>query len=180
MDRRIRGRPAGSRSRWSSWTATGLVSHWSTGARRLFGRSKEEAVGPPAVDLLPVSGRSPRDECHSRPTTGYDGLRPRAWTSSLDGGPRYPAAGRARLDRRRGADRRAGWTSCGGRTRWSAPARSGCWCWPPTPCADSRRTGTLATGTRVAVERIAPGFALHTEFPGADELARGCPRSCRA
>ncbi|MCL2733364.1 MAG: PAS domain-containing protein, partial [Actinomycetia bacterium] len=34
----------------------GLVSHWSTGARRLFGPSREEAVGRPAVDLLPVVG----------------------------------------------------------------------------------------------------------------------------
>jgi PAS domain S-box-containing protein len=32
----------------------GLVSHWSTGARRLFGLAKEEALGRPAIDLLPV------------------------------------------------------------------------------------------------------------------------------
>src|SRR5687767_12242081 len=34
----------------------GRISHWSTGARRLFGPSREEAVGRPAADLLPVSG----------------------------------------------------------------------------------------------------------------------------
>ncbi|SFC41977.1 SpoIIE family protein phosphatase [Streptomyces aidingensis] len=34
----------------------GLVSHWSTGARRLFGLSREEALGRSAADLLPISG----------------------------------------------------------------------------------------------------------------------------
>ncbi|MFF0450847.1 SpoIIE family protein phosphatase [Streptomyces sp. NPDC004609] len=37
----------------------GLVSHWSTGARRLFGPTREEAVGRPAADLLPVAGALP-------------------------------------------------------------------------------------------------------------------------
>ena len=32
------------------------MSHWSSGARRLFGPGKEDAVGRPAADLLPVSG----------------------------------------------------------------------------------------------------------------------------
>ncbi|GHI99413.1 hypothetical protein TPA0906_12790 [Streptomyces olivaceus] len=35
-----------------------------------------------------------------------------------------------------------------------------------------RADGGAATAT---VERIAPGFALHTDFPGADELARRLP-----
>ncbi|GHI99411.1 hypothetical protein TPA0906_12770 [Streptomyces olivaceus] len=37
----------------------GLVSHWSRGARRLFGLPREEAIGRPASDLLPVSGVVP-------------------------------------------------------------------------------------------------------------------------
>ena len=37
----------------------GLVSHWSSGARRLFGTTKDEAVGQSALDLLPVSGALP-------------------------------------------------------------------------------------------------------------------------
>lgn len=45
----------------------GLVSHWSTGARRLFGTTKDDAVGHPALDLLPVSGALP-DEDDPRPT----------------------------------------------------------------------------------------------------------------
>lgn len=32
----------------------------------------------------------------------------------------------------------------------------------------------------VSFERIAPGFALHTDFPGAEELARRSPTSCPA
>jgi PAS domain-containing protein len=40
----------------------GLVSHWSTGARRLFGMSRDETVGRPAVDLLPVSGAFADDQ----------------------------------------------------------------------------------------------------------------------
>ncbi|MBP0458133.1 PAS domain-containing protein [Streptomyces montanisoli] len=34
----------------------GLVSHWSTGARQLFGHSAREAVGRYGGDLMPVSG----------------------------------------------------------------------------------------------------------------------------
>ena len=64
----------------------GLVSHWSTGARRLFGAPREDAVGRPAVDLLPVSGALPDDE-DTTPYgsyAAYDGLGP-GLESSLDG-----------------------------------------------------------------------------------------------
>ncbi len=76
----------------------GLVSHWSTGARRLFAVTKEEAIGRPAADLLPVSGALPEeDESVSYgPYAAYDGLGPDL-ESSLDGRLSYPAAGRARL-----------------------------------------------------------------------------------
>jgi PAS domain-containing protein len=40
----------------------GLVSHWSTGARRLFGHSRDEAVGQQAGDLMPVAGALAGDE----------------------------------------------------------------------------------------------------------------------
>ena len=64
----------------------GLVSHWSTGARRLFGVPKEHAVGHPAVDLLPVSGVLPEED-ETAPYgsyAAYDGLGPDL-ESSLDG-----------------------------------------------------------------------------------------------
>ncbi|GHI98219.1 hypothetical protein TPA0906_00850 [Streptomyces olivaceus] len=156
----------------------GLVSHWSRGARRLFGLPREEAIGRPASDLLPVSGVVPdvgaedddTDALHSYDAyAADDGLGP-GLESSLDGRLSYPAAGRARL---------------------TAPTRHRVdvlwWTYPlvgPGPerllvlAADAdglrrdRADGGAATAT---VERIAPGFALHTDFPGADELARRLP-----
>ncbi len=129
----------------------GLVSHWSSGAGRLFGRPREDAVGRAAADLLPVSG-------------------------ALTGDAGYPTAGRARV--------------------FDTPDRPGglldllWWAYPlvgPGPerllvlAADAARVlpepDAEATGQDPAalVERIAPGFALHTEFDGADELARRLP-----
>ncbi|WP_405508140.1 SpoIIE family protein phosphatase [Streptomyces purpurascens] len=141
----------------------GLVSHWSRGARRLFGVPKDEAIGRPALDLLPVSGALPEED--TTPYAAYDGLGPDL-ESSLDGGLSYPAAGRARL---------------------SAPGRDRVdvlwWAYPlvgPGPerllvlaaDADVLRAGDIGAG---ALERIAPGFALHTDFPGAEDLARRLP-----
>ncbi|AXE89838.1 SpoIIE family protein phosphatase [Streptomyces sp. Go-475] len=138
----------------------GLVSHWSRGARRLFGVPKEEAIGRPALDLLPVSGAlaegqdpAPYDD---------DGLGPDL-ESSLDGGLSYPAAGRARL---------------------AAPGRERAdvlwWAYPLVGPGPERLLvlAADADGLRPCdgtFERIAPGFALHTDFPGAEDLARRLP-----
>ncbi|MGW3411431.1 SpoIIE family protein phosphatase [Streptomyces sp. NPDC000888] len=147
----------------------GLVSHWSTGARRLFGASKEDAVGRSAVDLLPVSGALPEDD-ETAPYgayAAYDGLGPDL-ESSLDGRLSYPAAGRARL-------------TVTGRDRvdvlW--------WAYPLVGPGQERLLVLAADAGAMrhedqdldgaAVERMAPGFALHTDFPGAEELARGLP-----
>ncbi|WP_371600072.1 SpoIIE family protein phosphatase [Streptomyces sp. NBC_00564] len=147
----------------------GLVSHWSSGARRLFGASKEDAVGRPAVDLLPVSGALPEDD-ETAPYgayAAYDGLGPDL-ESSLDGRLSYPAAGRARL-------------TVTGRDRvdvlW--------WAYPLVGPGQERLLVLAADAGAMrhedqdldgaAVERMAPGFALHTDFPGAEELARGLP-----
>ncbi|GAA4971613.1 ATP-binding SpoIIE family protein phosphatase [Streptomyces hyderabadensis] len=152
----------------------GLVSHWSRGARRLFGLPKEEAIGRPAPDLLPVSGVLPGDgtgddEAAHGPYADHDGLGP-GLESSLDGRLSYPAAGRARLTVP--ADDRVD-------VLW--------WAYPlvgPGPerllvlAADAdalRRDYADAGAGAGVVERIAPGFALHTDFPGADELARRLP-----
>ncbi|MDX3317583.1 SpoIIE family protein phosphatase [Streptomyces violaceoruber] len=158
----------------------GLVSHWSRGARRLFALSKEEAIGRPAPDLLPVSGVLPEDaepdgaghDDSYRSYTAHDGPGP-GLESSLDGRLSYPAAGRARLTVR--ADDRVD-------VLW--------WAYPlvgPGPerllvlAADAdglRRDyadGTDDSAGPAVVERIAPAFALHTDFPGADELARRLP-----
>lgn len=103
----------------------GLVSHWSTGARRQFGVPKEDAVGRPAVDLLPVSGALPEEDeiAPYGAYAAYDGLGPGLESSSADGSPTRPPGAP-------GSPCPSGtaWTSCGGRTRWSAPGRSGCSC----------------------------------------------------
>ncbi|WLW51133.1 SpoIIE family protein phosphatase [Streptomyces sp. YU58] len=149
----------------------GLVSHWSTGARRLFGASKDEAIGRAAVDLLPVSGALPEED-EATPYgrfASYDGLGPDLETS-LDGRLSYPAAGRARLTVPGGA---------GG-----ARADVLWWAYPLVGpgrerllvlAADAAGFGPDDTDEDAAVERIAPGFALHTDFPGAEELARRLP-----
>ncbi|MFD7877065.1 SpoIIE family protein phosphatase [Streptomyces sp. NPDC059766] len=146
----------------------GLVSHWSRGARRLFGAPKEEAIGRPALDLLPVSGALPEHDALTR-FDGYaadDGLGPDL-ESSLDGQLSYPAAGRARL---------------------SVPERDRVdvlwWAYPLVGPGTERLLvlAADADGLRpdqpdagADFERIAPAFALHTDFPGADELARRLP-----
>ncbi|MEV5756760.1 SpoIIE family protein phosphatase [Streptomyces tendae] len=155
----------------------GLVSHWSRGARRLFALPKEAAIGRPAADLLPVSGVLPGDGAEDDDAAygsypDHDGLGP-GLESSLDGRLSYPAAGRARLT-----------VPADGRVDvlwWAYPLVG------PGPerllvlAADTdglRRDyagGTDDSAGPTVVERIAPGFALHTDFPGADELARRLP-----
>ncbi|MFD7463833.1 ATP-binding SpoIIE family protein phosphatase [Streptomyces tendae] len=155
----------------------GLVSHWSRGARRLFALPKEAAIGRPAADLLPVSGVLPGDGAENDDAAygsypDHDGLGP-GLESSLDGRLSYPAAGRARLT-----------VPADGRVDvlwWAYPLVG------PGPerllvlAADAdglRRDyagGTDDSAGPTVVERIAPGFALHTDFPGADELARRLP-----
>ncbi|MFD9390758.1 SpoIIE family protein phosphatase [Streptomyces sp. NPDC060000] len=159
----------------------GLVSHWSTGARRLFGVAKEEAIGRPAIDLLPVSGALPEPD-DDLPGGGYgghggyediaayDGLGP-GLDSSLDRGLGYPAAGRARL-------------TVPGRDRDRDRVDVLWWAYPLVGPGTERLLvlAADAAGLRqdepaapLAVERIAPAFALHTDFPGAAELARRLP-----
>lgn len=161
----------------------GLVSHWSTGARRLFGAAKEEAIGRQAVDLLPVSGALPEeDTAPYRAYAAYDGLGPDL-ESSLDGGLSYPAAGRARLTvpgrSEMGVAPPAGWGSDRVDVLW--------WAYPLVGPGRERMLVLAADagGLRpddaeegaesVAFERVGPGFALHTDFPGAEELARRLP-----
>ncbi|MFF3244814.1 SpoIIE family protein phosphatase [Streptomyces sp. NPDC002870] len=139
----------------------GLVSHWSTGARRLFGPAREEAVGRPAVDLLPVTGAL-ADDGEYDSYDGYGGLGP-GLDASLNGLTSFPAAGRARLSEP-GRDRAD--------VLW--------WAYPMVGPGEERllvlaADAALFGGEDESVERIAPGFALHTEFPGFDELARRLP-----
>ncbi|MBO7936992.1 PAS domain-containing protein [Streptomyces sp. S9] len=146
----------------------GLVSHWSTGARRLFGVPEAEAIGRPALDLLPVSGAlpDPDDDPPYGAYDAYDGLGP-GLEPSLDRGLGHPAAGRARL---------------------TVPERDRVdvlwWAYPlvgPGPerllvlAADAGALHRADAVGGAAVEHIAPGFALHTDVPDAEDFARRLP-----
>ncbi|MEV5169883.1 SpoIIE family protein phosphatase [Streptomyces flaveolus] len=151
----------------------GLVSHWSTGARRLFGVSRDDAVGQPAADLLPVSGALPEDlQDGAVPDAyeAYDGPGPDLETS-LGGHSGYATAGRARLcppPQAPGGERLD--------VLW--------WAYPlvgPDPArllvlaADASRLRDERGYDDETAERISPGFARHTELPAPDELERRLP-----
>lgn len=160
----------------------GLVSHWSTGARRLFGVEREDAVGHPAADLLPVSGALP-DGLDTEPLLDaygpyetYDELGPDL-EDSLGGRTAYPTAGRARISARH--DDGPGPAEPGGDrldVLW--------WAYPlvgPGPArllvlaADAARLHLEHGSDDETAERISPGFARHTELPASDDLARRLP-----
>ena len=140
----------------------GLVSHWSSGAWRLFGHSREEAVGQPACDLMPVAGGL---------ACGEQGLVHGVSDSCDELGPQlgahsaYPTAGRARVSEAGRDPLDVIW--------WSYPlAGHG----PGRHLVLSANAGRLrqapaGTAPDSWTERIAPGFAPHTEFPEAEALA---------
>lgn len=165
----------------------GFVSHWSAGARALFGHDEDVAVGQSAMELLPVAGALAADTPPgsdsspvlappaSSPASEYPargrGTRGGAAAPCSEPAVFYPAAGRARLG--------AG----GGRPRdervdvlwWAYPLAG------PGPerllvlAADAERFasgGAPGAGTGDGDVRIAPGFALHTESPDSGELVR--------
>ncbi|MET9551835.1 SpoIIE family protein phosphatase [Streptomyces sp. NPDC006645] len=147
--------------------ADGLVSHWSSGARRLFGHSKEDAVGQPAGDLMPVAGALTEDRTGRvngpaetyEDDDGYDELGP-----ELHGRSSYPTAGRAKL-------------SDAGRPRLDVLW----WAYPLVGPGPGRHLVLAADVDQLRMDagidsgRIAPSFSLHTEFPDADSLAGQLP-----
>ncbi|MFE7710160.1 SpoIIE family protein phosphatase [Streptomyces sp. NPDC057486] len=144
----------------------GLVSHWSTGARRLFGVAREDAIGCPAGELLPVSGALPQESEPGASGGTYGDFGPEL-DGSLSGTLAYPAAGRARVDQ---PDR--------GRIDilW--------WAYPLVGPAAERLLVLAADavplhsgdeGGDPDSETIAPGFAPRTDFPGYRDLAGRLP-----
>ncbi|MGW7407810.1 SpoIIE family protein phosphatase [Streptomyces sp. NPDC054833] len=164
----------------------GLVSHWSSGARRLFGVTREDAVGRPAGDLLPVSGALP-DGLQAEPLLdssgpyeAYDGLGPDL-EASLGGRTAYATAGRARISQRDGERPAQDDPGSGHDDRrldvlwWAYPLVG------PGPArllvlaADAARLRAERGYDAETAERISPGFARYTELPAFDELARRLP-----
>ncbi|MBL1083898.1 SpoIIE family protein phosphatase [Streptomyces actinomycinicus] len=151
----------------------GLVSHWSSGAGRLFGVGRDDAVGHPAADLLPVSGALPDDargDAMPDAYEEYDGAGPDL-EASLGGHSAFATAGRARLTPPGPApgDERLD-------VLW--------WAYPLVGPGTSRLLVLAADATRLrdergyddeTAERIAPGFARHTELPASEELERHLP-----
>lgn len=184
----------------------GRVSHWSTGARRLFGPDRAEAVGRPADELLPISGvldadgtDDPYGQWHPQgpgapmPSDAewavYRAGRalavppartapenapdpdpvPGPGAEAAPGPPRHwghpepepcPAAGRARLPGPGDDDRTD--------VLW--------WAYPLTASGPERLLVLAADAARYGGDLdVAPGFALHTEFEGSEDLARRLP-----
>lgn len=141
--------------------AEGLVSHWSSGARRLFGVAREDAVGCPAGELLPVSGVL---GVNGAPAQYDEGP---ALDSSLSGDFPYPASGRARLDEPGHGRIDVLW--------WAYPLAG------PGPArllvlaADRAQLRGVEAGEDGPARTVAPGFALHTDFPGHPGLSARLP-----
>lgn len=137
----------------------GLVSHWSCGARRLFGVGCQEAVRSPVIDLLPVLGaligRTESGQPHGRDLD-----------LSRTGGSSFPTSGRAHV---------------------SAPGNGPpvvlWWAYPLVGPGAERLLVLIADASRIPspdgeqgpCERISPGFAPHIEFPGAAPLSERLP-----
>lgn len=152
----------------------GRVSHWSSGARRLFGPSREAAVGEPAGDLLPVAGALGALDAPAggRGAIPHDpgrtsGLPPGPDLDvPLDAGEPYPGSGRARIHGDGGTVRDVLW--------WAYPLFGPGANRLLVLAADAAQVGGAQDGNEDG-ETVVPGFALHTEFSGADELARRMP-----
>ncbi|WP_431041490.1 hypothetical protein ACQUSR_05990 [Streptomyces sp. P1-3] len=132
----------------------GLVTHWSSGAGRLFGTSREAAVGAPAADLMPVSG--------ALRGLGSNCLDPDA---CLPGETRCPTSGRARMSDRADGPVDVLW--------WAYPLVG-----PGTGgllvlAADAAWIEPDGDGPDRA--RFSPAFAPHTELPDAEQLAERLP-----
>ncbi|MFI0815206.1 SpoIIE family protein phosphatase [Streptomyces sp. NPDC021098] len=154
--------------------ADGLVTHWSSGARRLFGRTREQALGASAVDLMPVSGAlrgadlpgaagGPYEAYEVHEADRIRTMPPGPAQDDAFGGGRYPTAGRARMTPSDDA----------------AQVDVVWWAYPLAGPGPERLLVLAADASGLTTgapdERFAPGFALHTEFPGAELLAGRLP-----
>ncbi|WNI21304.1 SpoIIE family protein phosphatase [Streptomyces sp. ITFR-16] len=144
----------------------GLVSHWSAGARRIFGVSREEAVGHPAGELLPVAGAL-RESGAPSGAAAADAESGPSLDSSLSGAVAFQTAGRARVDEP-------------GRGRidvlwWAYPLVGPGRARLLVLAADAGRLRDGAAESDHDGTAVAPGFALDADFPGYRELSGRLP-----
>ncbi|KIF77643.1 PAS/PAC sensor protein [Streptomyces sp. 150FB] len=164
----------------------GLVARWSTGARRLFGHSREEAVGQPASDLMPVAGGL---------ATGEQGVAHGTHDPDDELGPGlhahsgYPTSGRARVSEAGRAPLDVLWWAyplvgpgpgrhlvlAADAARLLDPADRDLTDRDPADRDLTDRDPAGVGSARRDTERIAPGFASHTELPGSETLAARLP-----
>ncbi|MDI9882978.1 hypothetical protein QMZ92_00815 [Streptomyces sp. HNM0645] len=163
----------------------GRVSHWSEGARALFGHDEGTAVGRSAADLLPVSGAlTAADAAPSSLSPGASAFAPslpslsspsplpwgRGGRRAEPGAPSgthvfCPVAGRARL-------------GAGGARPREERIDVLWWAYPlPDPGPErllvlAADAGRFGSGDAPGGGRVAPGFAPHAELPGSGELVR--------
>ncbi|MGW7576233.1 hypothetical protein [Streptomyces sp. NPDC054765] len=175
--------------------ADGRISHWSSGAQHLFGSTREEAVGAPAVDLMPVTGALGDKEWGARTNgsrksnacevgNGFDDGLPVSSGFEVSNG----------FDRGNSLDQEASWGDAAfhptsGRARMAIAGRGPVdllWWAYPLPDHGAGRVLVLAVDadrlhggdskeSGAGHERFAPSFGLHTDFPGAGDLARRLP-----
>ncbi|WP_310725841.1 PAS domain-containing protein [Streptomyces sp. N2A] len=144
--------------------ADGRISHWSSGAHRLFGPGRAEAVGTPALDLMPVTG--------ALGDTGAEGCDGHGGPHASSGGrTSYPTAGRARVT-----------------TGGAGPVDLLWWAYPlaapgPGPtlvlAADTALLPDGPGGPGAGGERWMPGFARHTGTDPTDADLRGAAELVR-
>ncbi|KAA6223814.1 GAF domain-containing protein [Streptomyces albofaciens JCM 4342] len=140
----------------------GLVAHWSSGAGRLLGVERQEAIGSPLLRRVPVFGHEAGGNGTApvlgRLTTAAS--EPDSWLTVND--VTYPRSGRARLPR-----------------PGPAPADLLWWAYPLAGPGTDRLLLLLAEASAAATarpgDRIACGFARHATLPEADVLARRLP-----
>ncbi|MEV5238626.1 SpoIIE family protein phosphatase [Streptomyces cinnamoneus] len=171
--------------------SSGLVTHWSSGARKLFGVERTDAVGRPVADLMPVhgalagtgedagAGESRADGGDGWYADGGDGAGG-AWAApdGLDGPEAFDLVAPVGLGAVGGSPE-PGYARSG-RARASAGPGSPLdvlwWAYPlagPGP----ERLLVLATdaGRLPGAGGIRPAFAPHTDLPGAGALAERLP-----
>ncbi|WP_405775236.1 PAS domain-containing protein [Streptomyces sp. NBC_00859] len=135
--------------------AEGMVSYWSSGARRLFGVARQDAVGCAAGELLPVAGVLSREGQYG-PEGMCAGPGP---GDSVSGITARPSAGRARLDEPLRGRIDVLW--------WAYPL--------PGPGLLVLAADAAQVEEGGAAGTTAPGFAPGDGFPGCRDLAGRLP-----
>ncbi|GAB2922809.1 SpoIIE family protein phosphatase [Streptomyces mayteni] len=157
----------------------GEISHWSAGARRLFGIEREDAVGRRAAEIMPISAVM-AGEPESGPGPGAEGEAAGAANGSGPLDPEEQVEFIFGTDTVEFAQPLAGrfWTQ----DPIFAETRDVLWWAYPLNGPGAARVLVLAADGAAAQQeeptaedRVSPDFAPYTRFEEADELAKRLP-----